>query len=1080
MLRILICIALVPLALAEPLHAQLELPRPGRTRRPERPRTGGNVAPYIECTVCHEHNITAPRDLDSRGYQQAHCAVCKKATLHKAPSNQKGGRRGALELPAVATERGARTTGTATPEPAPVVSPATEPAGNVGLTDHGRAASFVFDEVAQLEGLKDPLADKAVESLLNFGEAGRMAARVRITSDHGPTILVAARVLLQSGVAPDAEAVTRRMQGRLPNRACRLLIDVVVELDPVRGSPALLCKLLDHRQGAMRSAAENQLERMLSPAVLPQLELVLQSRRSDARARAIALLKRLDGPDATDVLLAHVGDPTASVAWGITEALAAREDPRLDTELLSLAFRERWILRREAYALLTIIEREDRRLEPILDASHIDPLLSGMASRDPFVSGASSAALAGIGFRTPQPDATAWLDREVPDRLVYALSGREFHNDYSSLQDPVLRRLQRISDEAFGSDGPAWAAWWLDKRDGFYARRAWIAYEPEDQLRLSLLFKRGGIAPAFFALLGPEAEPEADERVAVLGEVLRLSRNEVADLMRLCEREGLFGPERLPGLRGSRGSSERMLELRIGGHGKEFTFGASASEPWFERVVTMAEELRVRNRWQRYGPQATGEDAAARSATFLREEGSWWGEEHDELERAVRLKRLVLRHLPELAIARREGALAEIERLYAVEGVPERSDFGLFVQLIEEERFFAERARELAGFALRAAAAAPLDAMEDGATLEREDALELVRVLHDRFGPPAAKELTRVFEAAGPAFVREMASSEGSLMRAVSAAALADDPDEEDVTTLLGLLGDESPNVEVAAVLALGHKRIEAARTELLVRARAGSPEVRKAALRSVGKLGGEYVMEALLLGLTNEDKGIQLAAAQGLAELRDPRATSYLIRFLSEPIDSPMYAAGHDGLERLGESARVDLLRVLHTPEHPGRRAATLLLAEQRVPEAVPALIRLLQVKGKVDDRIARELAVLTCVDLREHEEPARAWWEWWDSVLHDDALAWFRACLELHELDPPSAEAFRKEANLDTARYLLGLFEREETWLVERARRELERILGRRIPALPPPGTARERWLTVAESWLDQGSDVAPDVDR
>ena len=40
-------------------------------------------------------------------------------------------------------------------------------------------------------------------------------------------------------------------------------------------------------------------------------------------------------------------------------------------------------------------------------------------------------------------------------------------------------------------------------------------------------------------------------------------------------------------------------------------------------------------------------------------------------------------------------------------------------------------------------------------------------------------------------------------------------------------------------------------------------------------------------------------------------------------------------------------------------------------------------------DPRLAKELAILTCVDYRASEDPAVAWWGWWDMVVHDDSLA-------------------------------------------------------------------------------------------
>jgi hypothetical protein len=270
-------------------------------------------------------------------------------------------------------------------------------------------------------------------------------------------------------------------------------------------------------------------------------------------------------------------------------------------------------------------------------------------------------------------------------------------------------------------------------------------------------------------------------------------------------------------------------------------------------------------------------------------------------------------------------------------------------------------------------------------------------------------------------------------------------------------------------VPAAGQNGDEAARTELLLRARVGDPEVRVAALRAVGALGGEYVYEALLLALTDDLPEVREAAAEGLARLVDPRSVPYLVRMLGEDRDSPSYAAGRRGLEALGDRSLDDLMRILHTPGHPVRREVALLLARRGRPEAVPALLRELT-QAEDDPRVAWELAVLTCVDLDGRGEPAQAWWGWWDSVVHDDALPWFLAALQRLGLDPPPAEAFRGDETRPAARYLLSVLERPEPWLVERARRELERLLDRPVPELPSGGAERAAWLSAARAWVEE----------
>ena len=65
---------------------------------------------------------------------------------------------------------------------------------------------------------------------------------------------------------------------------------------------------------------------------------------------------------------------------------------------------------------------------------------------------ACSAALAGIGYRSSQPLDTTWLDLEVTGTMVAAISGKEFHTDFTVMQPPVLRRLRLLTGEDFGTN----------------------------------------------------------------------------------------------------------------------------------------------------------------------------------------------------------------------------------------------------------------------------------------------------------------------------------------------------------------------------------------------------------------------------------------------------------------------------------------------------------------------------------------------------------------------------------------------------------------------------------------------------
>ena len=59
-----------------------------------------------------------------------------------------------------------------------------------------------------------------------------------------------------------------------------------------------------------------------------------------------------------------------------------------------------------------------------------------------------------------------------------------------------------------------------------------------------------------------------------------LTEGEARELLAAFQREGVLGPEKLPGLRGTRSDSERTLEITIAGRGKTFVFGADAPDRW--------------------------------------------------------------------------------------------------------------------------------------------------------------------------------------------------------------------------------------------------------------------------------------------------------------------------------------------------------------------------------------------------------------------------------------------------------------------------------------------------------------------
>ncbi|MEE8468648.1 MAG: HEAT repeat domain-containing protein, partial [Planctomycetota bacterium] len=933
-----------------------------------------------------------------------------------------------------------------------------------GLT---RAAREILTQLGKTRRLDEPVALQAVETLLSLGDPGLSAARLAVASDHAPTMLAAVRVLLRSGRPEDAEHVVRRLRTKMPTRAGSAAVMELIALDPVRATPRLLCELLEHTQAPVRLAAHHALDDAPARALLPLLAPVLHSSRADSRYKAVDLLAAIPGPESLALLLETLNDGQARVAKRVVDALANSDDSKIETLLLTRAFGERWVLRPGAYAILALIEREDRLLQPTLHEQHVEQLLRGLGSNDDFISGVCASALAGIGFRSETPENSPWLDTEVPVRLVEVVSGFRFFDDYESLKDTALRRLKQISGVSHGSDGPAWAAWWLGTQDTFRSSRA-VMRVPEDSERGMRVAFRDGSSGTAFVLLGPDQAPVGAP--ARLGEALYLSQAEARDLLELLRSVGVFGVDRLPGSRGSQPNEGRALEVNIAGQGKKFVFGQGFSEPWFDQVAGMVIALQERNRWQRFPhPRKHGTRLA-----LYRAEGAWWSGDHDEHERDLRLKQLVLDQLLALQPTEREHGLDTLEELYASLPLVEPVDFPILLQILEEEFYYTERADRVLNLVRIAAGLGPQATDAERAETVPQAMVErawlIVRLLHDRFSSDASSAIGAVLVAAGDEMIRAAASDPRPLIRAVSAFVLAQEPDEHDVGVLLALLDDPIIEVEVAAVQALGRARVEAAREPLLVRAGMGQAEVRTVALLALGRMGGDDARAVLLTSLSDQDGRFRKAATEGLASLGDPATAAVLLSILGAGGYPEVLPAARRGLLALGEDGWDDLFLAMRSPSPTLRREAGLLLARQGVPHAAPALMRALA-EDPANSQIARELTVLTCVDKRAEVDPAEAWYRWWDGVRHDDSLLWYRSACEALGIKTPPNEAFAEGGSRDAVAFLVEIMRRQESWLVERSQRELERLLGRDLGAVPPRGKERDAWLTTLLEVLDEG---------
>ncbi|MHC4375155.1 MAG: HEAT repeat domain-containing protein [Planctomycetota bacterium] len=934
--------------------------------------------------------------------------------------------------------------GTPSQTPAPVQDPVPTQA----LTAEVEASRLVGALAELKEASTDDLRRNAAQ-LVALGDAGRTAARAGLGLDGLPVVEGCLRVLCASGTDGDRAAIFERLSRNLPKGSPAVLLRTLEELRPDWLDAPALASLLDHRQSAMRMAAERQLRKGLDAgdleweAVRPALNKPLASKRSDTVSSALEVLaSRPEGVE-LELLFTHLGDARSAVSSTAARLLAERPEAGLDARLLEIAFKTDRLFRDQAMALVALLEREDLRSERLLTESHVEPLLKNLRRRDSALANALAAvALTRIGFQANDRAATTWYEREVPTVLVAELGGLRFHKDYSITKPLAIGALQQWSGQRFGEDGPAWMAWWRAGDNDYRGRRASLDVRVEDSPRLTL-FVSDRVRGTALGLVGPYAVTPA----AAFGELYFLDEPLAAELFGQLEATGIFGSERIPPSVAT-DQFDLLLEVAVDDQRKRFTYAGNAPE-WTTAIFEAADALARELSWQQaYDPRRYADRRA-----FVETVGDWWAQPRTAEERREKRALLFLDALstasgPERQRFTRELAL-ERERDGRVFG-----DFKAYLAALTGAPFYRTSTTDLIELAIEAAR---LPGSEE--PVGREPGSRLFELVYSRFRETGWQGLQAILDASAIELARSLSSDERPLARALAAGRLAGSPDAGDVERLRRLLFDNDERVEAAAVEAVSQVDPEAYRNELLVRAKFGATDVREAALLACGRLSGPEARAVQIEAMATGEVRLQVAAMRGIAISGDPEAASILVRELGRGPGSPLSAAAEEALLSLGENAVGELLLLASSPRATGRREAALLLAQLGRPEAAEPLIDLLTFTPD-DDEVAYELAVLTAIDLRAEPEPARSWNAWWRDSVGRSPLDWFREGQARAGIAMAPRASLEGEGTLQGALSLHVTLADDSSHLAERARRELERLLEVAVGPLPPRGEERELW--------------------
>jgi len=961
---------------------------------------------------------------------------------------------GGLDVPA---SKGAPDTATGT-EAAP-------PAGS--LLESGPTGA-IFDYLRELKKPTGRIIEDAAFSLSNMGADGLTAARLGLREKQHGVVLASAQCLLLSKDPEDRKLVRPVLETKLPSRTLGPLLELEVASHTVEDGNKLLLELLDHKRSTLRKVAGKQYRLRADEVALGTLLKLAKSNRSDTRLLSVELLSHRQGDDVDGALLGLMADSIANVATAAGESIALRitgPDYAHLPVLLTQARLQGYEDNAGAQALLAVLKAESRLGVALLPESEDTSLVVHMRSGSPFVSTTAAAALAGIGFRSAEQ--REYMNLEVPHTLVASLSGGVYFPEYASIRPLAFRRLSQITGQYFGTDNTAWQQWWLSHARDFKALRAVMGVElaQHEALEVRWYSPRAGES---FRLLGSLATKDSSPYA---GSTLRLVPSKSADLMKTLIDANVFGAERMPGLVGTSNGIEDEFEVRVGDQSKLFRFGTGANVTWFEPVMDSLEDFREQSVWQLFPGVQHGLTEEGRKA-FFQSEASFWSSERTELERDRRLVSLILDHATLLPIEQRDSVVAQVVSIYNKPGVPSEQDFGLLVGLLRDEAFFGERARGILSLTIRAGRSG---AIVDGEPMKLSTDLagEVLDVLIVGSDVMRLEPLSMVLQASTMGFLWTAAEDPRAGIRTVAAAVLANHSDPKSIEFLRALVADPDKGVEASAVLAICAAGMIDFKEEILLRARVGDRLVRIAALRGLANMPGADTQAVLRQAVLEQDAGLRVAAVESLATLADPSCATLLASMFAAGPTSPLFKPAKRGLRAMGEPAWNDLLGLARSRTNQAKRDAALLLSDQSVLDVTTILITMLTDDPK-DMELVSELAVLTCVDYSQEPNPAEAWWAWWDRVGGTDPFSWFCGALAAAELTIyGSPESLGGQGTLKGGLGLLAVMRGEagaESFLVERSRRELSRLLGRDIGGFPPRGRQFDRWCAELEFSLGE----------
>jgi len=939
---------------------------------------------------------------------------------------------------------------------------------------------------------------RAAESLVLLGTEVVDPVLQALTRGEAGLRPGAAWVLGKVGSRDHVPAILRAAAESRSGIRLETFFEAAYELD-VALTKKWLFSFLTLERPVFRARATEFLAGIVVPEDRPRIDGLIHApaRQPGVRIAGLELLLRTKAPDAAERLLAALGDPHPDVARraAVLVAGAAVEDETLLPRLNSLARETE--ARSRSYAVLGLVEHNRRARKNGFDAETVRALTGrrGLLHPDRLVRSTSAVGLAFGALDSTDPAVGPLLDRDVVSVLIETTGGDHFL-DYGSVVEPAFAALRRLSGLDLPPTASPWAQWWLERMEGFRARRTLAGVAPADIPHSRVMFDavdaEGRRRRAAFV-------PEAPGGGTRPKDAFVLPLPAFQALVDGIEDAGIFAQPDDP-----RTLADEHLAVRLAvmNQEKRMLLVPSRDDPRHGTLMARLDALEETNLWQSY-----------RDVDVHADEAAWW-----KAQRAF---------FAEAAPAARREALAQMVTA-SFDDLASDAERGEALDLLERRGAEVTDAG-LAALLTYAASAPAFGDVESRLVkwvtgLDRPALAEpTVEALARAGSPEAARLLADTLAGAGPQRVREAMADPRPGVRSASALATADllsGPMGRDPTVrarlgttlepgLRALLVDPDPIVKARAAASLQILGDGTMLDRLEDVYREGDAAVRIAVAESYGRIGGSAV-QPLLVRIVGEvgveNAPVRAAALAAMAASRHEDAVRIIAFYMLNDADAGVQQAAESSLTGLAdEGARQALLDLLATETLPPERKVRVLralasfegpavhaalgrnledgdprvvdqaalgLAAQRDAAAVPYLVAILRrPEEPLRPKAVEALQDLTSVTLlvASYEAAADQYEAWFRQHRTGNDRSWFRDAVAKRGYDTTALAGYlRGESDLGAVPVLLRTIRDDDPVLRRNSDLALRRVTGHEPARRLDRTASREESERIADRWV------------